>query len=132
MSNARINTQWLTETYAIIQTAHGQESAFRNITNNMWTGTWNGRKDHFSTKEQAVHYATTGTFPPKPATVATVNRELKRLGHEERLRRGKDYYYFAGGRANEWNESAVYVEHVWQLTVAQWVAERNRLAGEGK
>jgi hypothetical protein len=61
-------------------------------------------------------------------TVAAVNRELKRLGHAEHLRRGKGYYYFAGGRSTEWNQSAVYVAHVWQLTVAQWVAEYNELS----
>jgi hypothetical protein len=72
--------------------------------------------------------STNATIPK--ATVAAVNRELKRLGHPERLRRGKDYYYFCGGAASDWHESAVYVAHVWQLTVSQWVEERAQLAGK--
>lgn len=61
-------------------------------------------------------------------TVARVNAELKRLGHPERLRRGRDYYYFSGGNSTDWRESSVYVNRVAVMTVDQWVAERARLA----
>lgn len=60
-------------------------------------------------------------------TVARVNKELKRRGHEERLARGPGYSYFRNGRAHEWKATAVYVSHPDQLSVEQWLAERDRL-----
>lgn len=65
-----------------------------------------------------------------PATVAKVNKALKGAGHPERLTRGRGYYYFAGGNAAGWHTSSVYVNNVGAFTVAGWVEERNRLAGD--
>lgn len=61
-------------------------------------------------------------------TIATVNKELKRLGHKERLRRGKGYFYFAEGNAASWHSSGVYVHSASELTLEQWVQERKRLS----
>lgn len=64
-------------------------------------------------------------------TVAAVNRELKRRGIPERLARGRGYYYyFRGGGAHTWRESSVYVSHVQELTLDQWIAEHKRLSEE--
>lgn len=61
-------------------------------------------------------------------TIPQVNAALAKLG-EERLRRGRGYYYFYNGEAMNWRETAVYVNSLDALTIDQWVAERNRLAG---
>ena len=61
------------------------------------------------------------------ATVAAVNAELKRLGHAERLRRGRGYYYFFGGDAAAWPSSSVYVNDMDCTTVAWWLVEFNTL-----
>ncbi len=60
-------------------------------------------------------------------TSATVNKELKRLGFQERLVRGNGYFYFFGGNAHMWNEDSVYVQSADQLTLDQWVEEYKRL-----
>lgn len=59
--------------------------------------------------------------------VAEVNRALAAQGREERLRRGRGYYYFTGGDAPLWPASSVYVAHADALTVEQWLAEYARL-----
>lgn len=65
-----------------------------------------------------------------PATVASVNAALRGRGVAERLTRGRGYYYFRGGAAATWPESSVGgVAHVGALTIEQWIAERDRLAG---
>ena len=66
---------------------------------------------------------------PAKVTVAKVNAALAKAGIRERLRRGIGYYYFFGGSAAGWYSSAVYVNRVDALTVGQWLAEHNRLAG---
>jgi hypothetical protein len=63
------------------------------------------------------------------ARVAEVNKALELAGHAERLRRGRGYYYFTGGGAAAWHTSGVCVAHADELTVAQWLAERDRMAG---
>lgn len=60
-------------------------------------------------------------------TVATVNKELKRLGYSERLYRGDDYFYFADGNSHLWSEDSVYVAHAHELSLDQWVSEYERL-----
>jgi len=50
------------------------------------------------------------------------------------LVRGKDYFYFAGGNAHEWNEAGVYGTcHLSALSIEQWVDEaksRHAMAAE--
>jgi len=62
--------------------------------------------------------------------VAEVNKKLKELGFSERLRRGRGYYYFAGGEAASWLTSAVYVNWAEALTVERWILEYKELAGK--
>jgi hypothetical protein len=60
--------------------------------------------------------------------VASVNRALKHMGVEERLVRGRGYYYFAGGNAAAWPSSSVYVYRAEELSVGRWIAEYHELA----
>jgi len=59
--------------------------------------------------------------------VVEVNRALKARGVEERLKRGKGYYYFIHGEAHTWYTSSVPVCHASSLSVAQWLAEYDQL-----
>ena len=56
-------------------------------------------------------------------TAATVNAELARLGFEERLVRGKGYYYFCEGQAHEWPACSIHVYQSSSLTLEQWMEE---------
>lgn len=67
---------------------------------------------------------------PATATLRTVNSALRRAGHEERLVRGEGYYYFADGAAHTWPQSGVYVYRVGELSVDQWLAQRDALAAD--
>lgn len=64
--------------------------------------------------------------------VAEVNRELKKRGVEERLRRGDGYYYFAGGDASAWETSSVYTNRADLTSVDGWLREYDRLKGDRK
>jgi hypothetical protein len=55
-----------------------------------------------------------------PNPVATVNANLKALGKNSRLRRGRGYYYFDGD-ALAWPSSSVYVYRSDALSVAEWM-----------
>ncbi len=55
--------------------------------------------------------------------VAEVNRELKSRGRTERLRRGRGYYYFAGGEADSWYTASVAVCHASSMTLTRWLEE---------
>lgn len=74
--------------------------------------------------------ATIGPGSRRPRDTRTVNNALRAAGHDERVRydRANGYFYFAGGMAGRWPVSGVYVPRVADLTIAQWVAERDRLA----
>jgi hypothetical protein len=63
--------------------------------------------------------------------VAEVNRELKRRGIAERLRRGRGYHYFYNGDAMAWPTSSVFTNRADIMTVDQWIAEHARLKAEG-
>lgn len=52
-----------------------------------------------------------------------VNRELKRMGREERLCRAKGYFYFWFGDAINWYSASIYVSHASELTLEQWLEE---------
>lgn len=63
-------------------------------------------------------------------TIASVNKELKRLGIEERLARDSSqcYFYFYGGDSASWTQSGVYgVRKASDLTIEGWIAEYNQL-----
>lgn len=61
-------------------------------------------------------------------TVKKVNAELQKRGLLEKLVKGKGYYYFTGGDSHTWKTSGVYVSSVNQMTLSEWVEERNHLA----
>ena len=61
-------------------------------------------------------------------TVKKVNAELQKQGLLEKLVKGKGYYYFTGGTSHTWKTSGVYVSSVNQMTLSEWVEERNHLA----
>lgn len=63
-------------------------------------------------------------------TIATVNKYLKAAGHDERLCRGNGYFYFVDGEAHLWPSSSVYVYSLNQLSVGDWLAERDDLASK--
>ena len=65
-------------------------------------------------------------------TCATINKYLKSKGHSERLVRGAGYYYFTGGGADAWPSASVYVCHLSQLSVGDWLAERDELEAHAK
>lgn len=65
----------------------------------------------------------------KKITVQSVNAALRKLGHPEKLRRGNCYYYFEGGNSCGWYSTSVCVNRVDQLSIEQWIAKRNDLAG---
>jgi hypothetical protein len=65
-------------------------------------------------------------------SVKTVNDELARLGHAERLTKGPGYYLFTGGEANEWLTSTVGVRTINSLTLKQWIEEYRRLKALNK
>ena len=44
-----------------------------------------------------------------PGTIARVNKALKRAGRDERLRRGRGYYYLHSGDAMSWFTSSIAV-----------------------
>lgn len=54
-------------------------------------------------------------------TLAQVNAALKAAGRDERLTRGRGYFYFRGGAAMGWFTSSVYVGDVDAYTVAEWL-----------
>lgn len=57
-------------------------------------------------------------------TCASVNAALKKLGAEERLVRGKDYFYFTDGDSHKWPQTAIYgVARVSDMTVERWIEE---------
>ncbi len=60
-------------------------------------------------------------------TAATVNAELKRLGFEERLVRGRGYYYFCEGNAHMWPSCSIHVYQANSMTLEQWIEEYHSL-----
>ena len=63
-------------------------------------------------------------------TLNKVNAALAALGHEEVLVKGGGYFYFADGTASSWSAVSVYVYHLNDLTVEQWVQEHADLRKE--
>ena len=59
--------------------------------------------------------------------VAEVNRELKRRGIPEKLRKGKGYYYFTGPNADYWFDRSVGTFRADGLSVERWLKEYDNL-----
>ena len=60
-------------------------------------------------------------------TLKTVNDELARLGHAERLAKASNYFLFEGGDADSWLDRTVGVRTISSLTLKQWIEEFKRL-----
>lgn len=54
-------------------------------------------------------------------SIRTVNNALKKLGHAEKLCKGKGYFYFYDGDTDQWYTSSVYVHAINHLTLEQWI-----------
>jgi hypothetical protein len=64
---------------------------------------------------------------PARLTLKTVNDELARLGHAERLEKAGGYFLFTGGVAADWLAKTVGVRKISSMTLKEWVAEFRRL-----
>lgn len=64
--------------------------------------------------------------------VAEVNKALKARGVAEKLTRGNGYYYFRDGNTGYWPATSVYVYRADDLSVHEWVAERDQLAADSR
>jgi hypothetical protein len=60
-------------------------------------------------------------------TFKAINDELLRRGHDVRLEKTSDYFYFFGGGATDWIDRTVPGTTVNSRTLEQWVAEFVRL-----
>jgi hypothetical protein len=60
-------------------------------------------------------------------SLKTVNDELARLGHAERLAKADNYFLFTGGAAEEWLDRTVGVRTINSMTLKEWIAEFKRL-----
>ena len=78
-------------------------------------------------------------------TLKTINEELAKrgVGACARLEKGDGYFYFSGGEASDWLDTAVNAASLSTLSLEQWIAEFERLtklndeilkasAGEGR
>ena len=59
--------------------------------------------------------------------IKTVNYELARLGHAERLAKAENYFLFTGGAADEWLDRTVAARTISSMTLKEWIAEFERL-----
>lgn len=64
---------------------------------------------------------------PSRLTLKTVNDELARLGHAERLAKAENYFLFTGGAADDWLDRTVSVRTISSKTLKEWIAEYQRL-----
>ncbi len=60
-------------------------------------------------------------------TLKEINSELAKRGHRARLVKAPGYFYFFGGEAADWLDRTVRVPTLSSLTLAQWLAEFQRL-----
>ena len=60
-------------------------------------------------------------------TLKTVNDELARLGHAERLAKASNYFLFESGKADNWLDRTVGVRTISSMTLKQWIEEFKRL-----
>ena len=60
-------------------------------------------------------------------TLKTVNDELARLGHAERLAKASNYFLFESGEADNWLDRTVGVRTISSMTLKQWIEEFKRL-----
>lgn len=68
-----------------------------------------------------------GEYNEYPKSVKDVNQMLKEKGVEEKLTKGKGYYYFYDGDTSHWPTASVYVYNVGELTYDEWWNEYKSL-----
>jgi hypothetical protein len=56
-----------------------------------------------------------------------VNEELGRRGYDAELAKGRGYFFFRAGEADEWIDSTVPVRTINTLTLKKWIEEFRRL-----
>ena len=56
-------------------------------------------------------------------TLKAVNKEIKKLGFDCELVKGKDYFYFHGCAVDLSQDTSVYVSTLNQLTLDEWIEE---------
>ena len=64
---------------------------------------------------------------PRHLTLARINAELARRGHNLLLGNGGGYFYFHTGEAADWIDRTVQVPKVNSLTLDEWIQEYERL-----
>jgi hypothetical protein len=64
---------------------------------------------------------------PVRLTLKTVNDELARLGHAERLAKAGNHFLFTNGAADDWLAKTVGVRTITSMTLKEWIAEFRRL-----
>lgn len=57
----------------------------------------------------------------RPKTLKQVNDFLARHGHEERLAKGRGYFYFHGGMAHTFSTASVMVPRLSLLSLQDWL-----------
>ena len=62
-------------------------------------------------------------------TVREVNVALRLRGIEERLRRGRGYFYFYNGEASSWPRTAIYTFSLGGLSVEEILGEWQNMSG---
>jgi hypothetical protein len=67
-----------------------------------------------------------------PTSSRTVNKALMVLGFEQRLVRGRGYWYFVDGGAEGWFSSSVPVYRIDGLSLVGWLNYRDALASDAR
>jgi hypothetical protein len=59
-------------------------------------------------------------------TLTRVNKAVAEAGYDERLERGRGYFYWSGGRACLFYDTIVSVYRLNQLSVDEWIDDLRR------
>lgn len=64
--------------------------------------------------------------------LATINKELAKLGHSAELVKGGGYFYFIGDDIAEGQIDSVYVYKLNELSLSQWLEEASEAINKSK
>ncbi|ASD50444.1 hypothetical protein FDI24_gp162 [Acidovorax phage ACP17] len=56
-------------------------------------------------------------------TLNQINKELARRGYEERIAKGKGYFYFFGGTCPTWIKTCVWVDTLNTYSMTEWLTQ---------
>jgi hypothetical protein len=65
-------------------------------------------------------------------TLHAVNKALEAAGRQERLVRGREYYYVAGGGAESWPQSGLYTYSLFDTTTERVISAIDHLKKEAQ